>query len=163
MDSKDIAAFAKSHRFISVLTVIGFLIIAIVVFEAGVAVGFRKASFASHWQDNYARNFGDPRQMVVLPGGTPNPNGAFGSVESVSLPTFVVDGKGEPEKMVLITDSTVIREGNVVGTSTDIVPGANVVVIGSPSDDGVVEAQLIRILPGQASDAPARPLPSHAQ
>jgi len=155
MDSKDVLEFTKSHRFIGLLAGIGFLIIALVIFEAGVAVGFHKASFASRWQDNYARNFGDPRRMIVLPGGVPNPNGAFGTVESVALPTFVVDGKGEPEKTVVIGDDTLIREGDAAGAPSDVVPGAMVVVIGSPADDGAVAAQLIRIFPA----APASPAP----
>jgi len=69
----------------------------------------------------------------------------------------VVDGKDEPEKMVLIGDDTVIREGDDVGTAADIHPGATVVVIGTPDDAGVVEAELIRILPGAASTQPVSP------
>jgi hypothetical protein len=152
MDTKELAALAKSHRFVTVLTLIGFLIIAIVIFEAGVAVGFRKASFAAHWEANYRQNFGSPRRMVVLPGMLPSPSGAFGSIESVSLPTFVVVSAGEPEKVVRVGDDTLIRAASGDGSTTDLAPGKTVTVVGRPGDDGTVDAFFIRILPQSPSN-----------
>jgi hypothetical protein len=76
-------------------------------------------------------------------------------VDSVAHPTSVVDCKGEPEKSDDIWDDTLIREGVAAGAPSDVVPGAMVVVIGSPADDGAVAAQLIRIFPA----APASPAP----
>lgn len=157
MDSHELHAFAKSHRFVVALTILGFLIIALILFEAGVAVGYRQASFAAHWQENYARNFGDPVRMMVLPRGIPNGNGAFGAVVSVALPQFVVDGKGEPEKTVTVGTTTIIRGAAGTASAADIAPGTFVVVIGDPGTDGSVNARFVRILkeaPGAPDELP---------
>jgi hypothetical protein len=85
--------------------------------------------------------------MMVLPGMLPSPSGAYGSIESVSLPTFVVVGGGEPEKVVRVGGDTLIRGASGDGSTTDLTPGKTVTVVGRPAGDGTVDAFFIRILP----------------
>lgn len=148
MDPKELRTFAKSHRFIVFLTGVGFLIIAIVVFEAGVFVGFHRAEFAASWERNYARDFGDPRGTFGMPSDTvPNGHGADGRIVSVAYPAFVVAGQNEAEKTVTISSSTVIRIGHDATSSDALKKNMYVVIIGDPDASGAVAAELIRVLP----------------
>jgi len=137
----------NSPRFVPILIGIACVIIAVFVFEAGVAVGFHKAEYAAHWEENYDRNFG-PSMMYGMPGGgVPNPHGANGRIIDITLPTFVISGGNGPERVVNTSDDTVVRNGNQTLAPNDLTVGEYVVVLGTPSDDGNVEASLIRILP----------------
>lgn len=155
MNHTDIQAFVRSHTFVKILAILGALIIALFIFEAGIVVGFHKASFAYHWQENYERNFG-PTGGAFMPGrGAPNPHGTTGKIVSVSLPTFVVAGSGENERTVQIMDNTIIRDGGAVVTSSDVTSGKYVTVLGAPDDEGVVEAGFIRIMPQPSATSTA--------
>jgi len=137
----------NSPRFVPILIGICCVIIAVFVFEAGIAVGFHKAEYAGHWEENYDRNFG-PSMMYGMPGGgVPNPHGATGRIIDITLPTFVISGGNGPERIVSTNDDTMVRNGNQTLSPTDLTVGEYVVVLGTPSDDGNVDASLIRILP----------------
>ncbi|HVW71979.1 MAG TPA: hypothetical protein VHB93_02385 [Candidatus Paceibacterota bacterium] len=147
MDHKDISAFINSPRFVPVLVGIGCVVIAVFIFEAGIAVGFHKAEYAGHWEENYDRNFGSVMHFGVPDGGVPNPHGANGRIVDITLPTFVIDGGSGPERVVETDDDTVVRNGNTALTPDDLSIGEYVVVLGTPTDNGDVDASLIRILP----------------
>jgi hypothetical protein len=148
MDIKELRAFAKTHKSVAFMTGVGFLIIAIVIFEAGVFVGFHKASFAYGWEQNYGRNFGDPRGQFGFPDrALPIGHGADGRVISVSKGSFVVAGGDEAEKTIRVSSSTIIRAASGATTSAALANGSYVVVIGEPDASGTVSAQLVRILP----------------
>jgi hypothetical protein len=146
MDHKDIVAFANSPRFVPVLVGIGAVIAAVFIFEVGVVVGFHKAQFAGHWEENYERNFGDS-QMFGIPGGVPNGHGANGKIVSVTYPTFIIASDHDQEKVVRVDDDTIIRNGNANAATSSLVAGTYVVIVGMPDDEGEIEAGLIRILP----------------
>lgn len=155
MDHKDIAAFMNSPRFVPILVGIGCVIIAVFIFEAGVAVGFHKAAYTGHWEENYDRNFGTAVFMGVPGAGMPNPHGANGRIIDLALPTFVIAGGSGPERIIVTNDDTIVRDGNKSLAPTDLSIGEYVVVLGSPTDDGTVDATLIRILPPPPSPASA--------
>lgn len=137
----------NSPRFVPILVGIGCLVIAVFIFEAGVAVGFHKAEYAGHWEENYDRNFG-PSMMLGMPGtGVPNPHGANGRIIDLTLPTFVIAGGSGPERIIVTNDDTIVRDGNKSLAPSDLSIGQYVVVLGSPTDDGTVDATLIRVLP----------------
>lgn len=147
MNHKDIIAFMNSPRFVPILVGIGCIIIAVFIFEAGIAVGFHKAEYVGHWEENYNRNFG-PSMMYGMPGGgIPNPHGANGRIVNITLPTFVIDGGNGPERVVETSEDTLVRNGNTALTPNDLTVGEYVVVLGTPADNGDVDASLIRILP----------------
>jgi hypothetical protein len=139
----------------------GILIAIFVVFQAGVIVGFNKASFERDWDTNYSRNFGS-RGTDIMPENLPNDHGAFGKIVKVELPTMIVADKDNTEKVVLITDQTVIRKMRSEATVQDLTTDDTVVVIGSPDAKGQIEAKLIRILPAPPPDypTPSQPAPS---
>ena len=100
---KDLKEFAQSKSFRGVLVGLGIAITVLLIFEAGVAVGYRKAAFAYKFGDNYYRAFDErgPRApfMVGLRGGLPDAHGAVGAIVSLTLPTFVVGGSDNIENI----------------------------------------------------------------
>lgn len=125
-------------------------IIALVIFQAGVFVGYRKAAFAFKFGDNYYRAFGErgPRPFQVpVEGKFMDVHGAAGKIIDVSLPTFVVEGPDSIEKVIRIGADTGIRRFRDVATSSDLAAGDFVVVLGEPNENAEVNAKLIRIVP----------------
>jgi len=156
MNHTDIASFMKSNTFVKALAAIGILIVAVFIFEAGVVVGFHKASFAYHWEKNYEHNFGSSGGPLMPGRNAPNPHGTEGKIVDVSLPTFVVAGQNENERTIMIGDDTIIRDGAATVSTDDLAVGKYVVVIGAPGDDGVVDAGFVRIMPAAATSSNPR-------
>ena len=146
----NIKEYIQSQSFRGVLIGIGIAIAALLIFQAGMFVGYRKASFAYRFGDNYYRAF-DRRPPspfgVPISGKFGTTHGAAGEVMSISLPTFVVAGPDSIEKTVLVGTSTLIRKFDSELKPEDIQTGDFLVVIGEPNDDAQIQAKLIRILP----------------
>ena len=140
--------FLESATFNRLIKTLGILLIALFIFWAGTVVGYKKASFSYHWSDNYARNFGGPGSPFIDSDDSPvNPNGAFGTVVAIKLPTIVIKGPKEAEKIVDMNPDVFVRRLHDNASSTDLHIGDTVVVIGSPDEFGHVHASFIRILP----------------
>jgi hypothetical protein len=140
----------ESKPFKIVLYGIGVLIIISAIYQAGVVVGFQKATYGSNWHSNYLRNFGPvhrPRMLLGVPENIPNAHGAIGKIIKAGYPIFIVEDADKTEKIVIVKDETEIRKFKTIGTKEDLTVDAFIVVIGSPNEDGHVEAKLIRILP----------------
>lgn len=135
------------------LYAMGGMLILLLVFVAGVNVGFDKASFGRSWGDNYEKNFGmmpsgRPSQIM---GNFPNARGAVGKVIQIQLPTIIVADKDNTEKVILLKDDTKIVNAGQEVASSDLQIDDFVVVIGSPNNLGQVEAKFIRIIPSPNS------------
>ncbi|MDD5750398.1 MAG: hypothetical protein PHU56_01975 [Candidatus Pacebacteria bacterium] len=146
----DIDKFFQSKTFKMILLVIAGLVVFLLVFKAGMMVGFEKANFSCRWSDNYHRNFGGPREG--FPGGIGDrdfmeANGVVGQVIKVASSTLVIKGRGDVEKIVLIKDDTIINKFKDTITLDGLQADDMVVVIGEPNDDGQIEAKLIRVMP----------------
>ena len=147
---KEAKEFVRSPRFQGIMTGVGMAIIALVIFQAGVFVGYRKAAFAFKFGDNYYRTFGNqgPRPFQVPVGEKfMDAHGAAGKIIGVSFPTFVVEGPDSVEKVIRIGEDTEIRRFRDVATSSDLVAGDFVVILGKPNENAEVDAKLIRIMP----------------
>lgn len=128
------------------------LLLALIIFWAGTAVGYRKAMFSYRWHSHYAEQFAGDRSPLALfhdgdADNTPNPHGAFGMIASVQLPLIVIKGPAEAEKTIVVTSETVVRDEHDPAASTTLAAGQGVVVIGRPDDQGRVVASFIRIIP----------------
>ncbi len=151
----NLKSFSQSISFKKALCVIGAIIVAILIFQAGVFVGFKKANFSYKWGENYHRNFGGPRSGFMAPFMTDfmmgkdflNSSGAFGKIIKIELPTMIIQGQNEAEKSVLIKEDTIIRRFNENIGSDNLKAGDQIVVIGEPNDKGQIEAKLIRVMP----------------
>ncbi len=138
----------ESKILVGILYGVGIVIVLILIFSAGVSVGFHKASFGRAWEENYGRNFG------MMPEGSdfgknnfPNAHGAIGKIIKIELPTIIVQDKDNLEKVVLIKDDTKIEKMKMEIKSSDLAIDDFIVVIGSPDSQGQIEAKFIRIIP----------------
>ncbi|HLP86529.1 MAG TPA: hypothetical protein VK153_01475 [Candidatus Paceibacterota bacterium] len=145
----------ESKTFHTVMYTIGVLAIAVVIFRAGMAAGFRKASFSRDWGNNYSMNFASPQhgpQMMGVKIGNfrdlPNAHGAIGKIINIKLPTIVVlDEKDQTEKIILIKDDTEIRNMRDSIKSEQLKIDDHIIIIGDPNSSGQIEAKFIRFIP----------------
>ena len=152
----------QSKYFKGIAVAVGVLIVAGVSFVSGVAVGIHKAKFSYAWGENYERNFiggsrgmmsGDRDGMMGRFGldeksdgrNFRNAHGIAGSVLSVSGNMLLIKDKDNKENSITVTDKTIIKRNRSDAKFGDIVTGDSVVVIGNPSDSGVVNADFIRL------------------
>ena len=147
----DIKKFVESNRFKKVIYIVGVIFILALVFQAGMVVGFKKASFGRDWGENYERNFGPRRGgfdfMKDNLREIPNAHGAIGKIIKVEFPNIVVLDKDQTEKAIIIKDDTSILERKDMLTKESLVVDKFIVVIGNPNDQGQIEAKVIRIIP----------------
>jgi hypothetical protein len=148
---EDMKKIFESKISTKILAAIGILIILMLVFSAGIFVGFHKASFGQAWGDNYERNFGTMPPRYGFDFGQdnfPNANGAIGKIIKIQLPTIIVqDNKDNTEKVVLIKDDTQIQKMMISVKASGLSVDDFVVVIGDPNNQGQIEAKFIRIMP----------------
>lgn len=161
MDTKTIG---QSKAFRTAAIVIGVLVVVLVSFSAGVRVGLYKAKFSYAWGENYERNFlggprgfdgpgrgmmGGGRQVFfgMMGGGRDfrNAYGVTGAIISVSDTTLIVKDRDDKENTVSVTGQTFIKRGRDTVKLPDLKAGDRIVVIGKPGDNGVVNADLIRV------------------
>ena len=149
-----------SKKFRYILIGIVSAIVLLVIFQLGVFVGYHKAAFSYRYGENYYRNFESGLNMFGnkgsrgIPGvrdmrfeNLPGGHGAIGKIIRISLPTVVVAGPDNIEKIIHIATSTSIRRFHDTVASTDLHIDDSIVVIGIPNDAGEVEAKLIRVVP----------------
>ncbi len=150
-DSKKFSESKNAKRF---LYCIGIALVILTIFQAGVFVGYHKASFSYGHDDNFYRSFGHPHGGM-FPGGMHdnfmNENGAAGNIIKITLPTIVV-AEDNIEKIVSIGNDTMIRSGALTLKAGDLKVGDFIIVIGSPNTDSQVVAKLIRIVPPPAAE-----------
>lgn len=139
----------ESKILVGILYGVGIVIGIVLIFSAGVSVGFRKASFGRAWGDNYERNFGmmPPGRMGLERDSFPNAHGAIGKIIKIELPTLIVQDKENTEKVILIGDDTRIQKMRESLKINELKINDFVVIIGSPNDKGQIEAKFIRLMP----------------
>lgn len=148
----NIKEFIQSQTFRGIIIGLILAIIGLIIFQAGVAVGERKATFSQRFGDNFERNFRGSdggRMFPGFPGEGPMPSGhgAVGEIISITLPSVIVAGPDNLEKTIVIGTDTRIREFQSELTSNDLKVGDHIVTLGEPNEEGQIEAKLIRLLP----------------
>ena len=140
----------QSPTFRKIVIAVGVAVLFLIVFQAGVFVGFRKAEFSFRGGDNYYRAFGEDRRRQI-PGMMheefPGANGSIGKVLSIALPVMVIEDRNSVEKTIRINNNTVIRRGRETLTSSDLRTNDMLVVLGNPNTNAEIEATLVRLLP----------------
>jgi hypothetical protein len=149
----------ESKVLVGVLYGVGSVLVLILVFSAGVSVGFRKASFGRAWGDNYERNFGmKPDRFMFGKDNFPNAHGAIGKIIKIQLPTIIVEDKDNAEKVVLINENTKIQKMMENIKPADLSIDDFVVIIGSPNEQGQIMAKFIRLMPSPELITDQKPL-----
>ncbi|MEK9165996.1 MAG: hypothetical protein AAB525_04045 [Patescibacteria group bacterium] len=134
-----------------IFALIGFAVI-ILTFGAGMLVGGTKARFSYRWAESYHKNFagprngffGDWRKQPPFPGDFVEGHGSFGKIIKLNDAGFVMNGRGDIEKIIITTPDTIIKKG-MQTINDNFKVGDQVVVIGTPNEQGQIEAKLIRI------------------
>lgn len=152
----------ESKHFRIMAAVAGVLLVALVSFAGGVAVGLHKAKFSYAFGENYERNFGGGSRNMKQEGrggmmerfgfsdkfdgrNFRNAHGTAGAILSITDSTIIVKDKDDKENAVAITEKTLIKSGRTTVTIGDLKTGDRVVIVGQPGDSGVVNADLIRV------------------
>ncbi|MFZ1019877.1 MAG: hypothetical protein WAN61_02720 [Minisyncoccia bacterium] len=144
--SEEIKKVFESKTSFRILCGLGIIIVALLIFSAGIAVGFHKASFGRAWEENYERNFGmEPNHPLF--DNFPNAGGAIGKIIKIELPTMIVQDKDNTEKVILLNNDTQIQKMQAKISENDLASGDFVVVIGTPNPQGQIEAKFIRVMP----------------
>lgn len=150
----------RTKTFRIICWLIAGLIIFLLGFKAGLAIGFRKANFSFQWGDNYHKNFGGPKNGFLrnMEGADfIDSNGIFGQIIKTASSTLIIKDRGEVEKIVLISDDTTIKQSRNTLKLEDLKIDDKVVIIGEPNDVGQIEAKLIRVIPPQLTKPPKKP------
>lgn len=139
----------ESKVFVGVLYGMGGVVVALLIFIAGVDVGGDKVSFGNAWGEHYYENFGMMNRggFPGMMGNLPNAHGAIGKIIKIELPTIIVQDIDNTEKVILTTDDTKIVNAGNNNSVTDLKVDQSIVVIGSPNAQGQIEAKFIRIMP----------------
>lgn len=141
--------FLQSKKFIWLTVGLLSLILLLTVFQLGMYVGYRKASFAFRWADAYQRNFGGPSQgfwQEFRGQDFVSGHGTAGKIIRIDGSTLVVKGRDAVEKLIILDDDeAIVRRGNATVSTDTLKINDNVVIIGAPNEDGSVQAKMIRL------------------
>ncbi|HOB90211.1 MAG TPA: hypothetical protein PKG74_02700 [Candidatus Colwellbacteria bacterium] len=156
MNIKD---FFESKTFKGTLVGLTVFVVLLWIFQLGVGIGYRKAYFSGRAGDNFRlifggrpQNHGVPPFRVFYPAaeqGVFSGYGTTGTIISINLPRFALETPENIERSVLIGEKTEIRKYRDNLRPEDLQLEDNVVIIGSPSQNGEIEARLIRYLPSE--------------
>ena len=167
MITKDsLSQFVRSRLFAGIMLGVAVMLVLVCVFEAGVALGYHEAVFSSHWGANYERNFGGTGMQVMMgvpDGHGPEAFGAIGQIISIASSTMVVQNNDQQEEKVIFNGNTVIRNQEITIPASSLSAGTYVVVVGTPDNQGTIDASLIRIIPAPPTPStPAAPTTSNS-
>ena len=148
---KEVLKKSKVRKIVIILVCI---VVALLIFQAGMFVGFKKAGFSFRTGEQYFRQMNGGRNdqfMGMNRSDFENSHGAIGKIINISLPSIIIADKDNVEKTVTISTSTEIKNFKDSVKSEDLKVGDFVTVIGSPNDKAEIEAKLIRIMPDPAN------------
>ena len=158
-------SFFKTKIFSRILWIVGALIVAGLIFQTGIFVGYYKASFSYQLGDEYHNIFGarrgGPGAPAQLMPGFAGAYGASGDILKIDLPKIVIEGQNSVEETIVVSTSTIFRSMRDMIKATDLKVDDFVVVIGQPNGQGQIDAKLVRVVPtppdfGGASSIPAK-------
>ena len=139
-----------SPRLRKILIIVARIVIALIIFQIGILVGYKKAEFSFRFGDKYYQIFeGNRREppFSFFDKDFTNGSGAVGEIVNVSTSTIVVATPENLEKIINVNESTIIREFRDTISIKDLKIGDRIVVIGPSDNSSKIEAKLIRVLP----------------
>ncbi len=144
MDTKKFTQLKSPKLIIGVLIILAVLF---GIFQAGVFVGFHKASFLFKFGDNYYKTFGERGEMPPFRDEMAGGHGTIGKIVKVELPTLIVLGPDNIEKIVITTASTTVHQFRDFLPVDKLAVDQIITVIGYPNEQGQIVAKLIRVMP----------------
>ncbi len=151
----------KSKKFKIAVFIVGAVLVILASFSAGIAVGIHKVRFSFKFGENYERNFVGPRPGIDKPRGPMemmkegfrnfegrdfrNAHGLAGTIISIVDNNIVVKDRDNKENTVAVSGKTIIKSGRDDIKIGDLKNDEQIVVMGKPGDNGVINADLIRV------------------
>lgn len=145
----DFNKFFHSKVFKISFVAVAAVIAALLIFRLGVFVGYRKANFSYRWAENYHKNFGGSREGFFndfYEKDFIDGHGVSGSIMKIDGNVLAIKSEDNTEKAVSISDKTVIRSRMDIIKIADLKVDDRIVIIGSPNDQGQIEAKFIRVM-----------------
>ena len=150
--------FQSNNKLSKIILILSVVVVALAIFQSGMFIGYRQATFSNRWDSRYERGLNDPKSpfapFMMMEGGV-NPHGAFGQIVSKNLPKLLVKGPRNAEEIVVLDNNTSIRKLRNIASTSDLTIGKEIIVIGEPNDEGEIRAKLIRIMPDNSSSSPS--------
>jgi len=151
-----IKAFFESPIFSSALSkvifIIGACVAVVIIFFAGETVGFEKAEFSYHFGENYNRMFGGRDDVVMQPPFVGDnfflsTSGGAGKIVKIALPKIAIEDASGVEKIIVVDSDTIVKQMRYTVDADTLKIGDTIVVLGSPDQNGEIDAKLIRLMP----------------
>ncbi len=154
MRMKNFEKITSSRKVRFAAGTIGALILALLVFRAGVVVGSHRGQF----RGDLSREHGFRSPFFLgnfeMPHGfLQDGHGAVGSITAITLPTFLIETRDGANQTILISTSTLIRDMHAPDATTTLSVGDRIIVLGDPDNQGRINARIINVFPS------ASPLP----
>ncbi len=146
MNYKDIF---QSRSWSGIILVLGILLVVLLVFQAGIFVGYRSAMFSNGRASSYQVGMGDPRSILapfIHDADDPNPHGTVGEIVSIQMPFLMIKGAQNAEEIVAVSGTTTVRNMRDTASTSMLRVGDQVIVIGAPDEGGQMHAAFIRII-----------------
>jgi hypothetical protein len=136
-----------------VLVGLAVFIVLALVFKIGMFVGEKRAQFSYRWAENYHRMFAGPKAGLLKDWRKVHfddfieSHGTFGEIIKIDGNNLIVKGRRDIEKVIIVSEKTVIKSGFKNIKLSDLKIGDIIVIIGSPNEKGQIEAKIIRVFP----------------
>jgi hypothetical protein len=133
--------------------IIGGMVVILLIFLSGEAVGYHRAEFSRGMNENYLSIFDDKDDQIKsfpLPpqdGSITNSHGATGIIISIALPSIVIESADGIEKTISVGTTSLIKRFRNTINSADLKINDSIVVLGTPTSHGQIDAKLIRVMP----------------
>ncbi|MGH7936598.1 MAG: hypothetical protein ACREF8_06285 [Chthoniobacterales bacterium] len=140
--------FTKNTKW--VLWGLGALLLAGLIFHAGVVVGSHEPVRYRGDDEGFHPPFPPFAGMTLPQGFIRGGYGAAGTITAVSLPTITIRTRDGATESIYVGTSTAVS-GTSSSSPATLAPGEFVIVIGDPSDtdDNLTDARFIHVVPQQ--------------
>ena len=141
--------YFQSHTISKVILILVILLLVLLIFQAGIAVGYHRGTFSVNRNAAYGRGMTDPHSIFapfIHDSDGASPHGSIGQIVSVNLPSLMIKGTNSAEQIVTVSPTTTIRFIHGTASEKDLEPGDQVIVIGEPQSNGSIHASFIRII-----------------
>lgn len=146
--------FFQSKSSKMVLLSVSAILVALLIFNFGMFIGFNKAFFSYRWGENYHKNFAGPKGGFFREFSGKDfidSHGAFGQIINIGDRLIIIKGRDDIERIISLEDNPVIKLFRDTVKISDLKLNDYVVVIGEPDESGKIKAKLIRIMPSPQS------------
>ncbi len=142
--------YFRSNAVSKIILALSILLVILLIFQAGVLMGYRQGFFASNWNGAHGQYMTSPDSIFapfIHDSDDVNPHGAIGNIVSIHFPSLLIKGPNSAEQVVNISSTTSIRFMHGNASTSDLVPGNSVIIVGEPQSNGSISAAFIRIMP----------------